>query len=317
MSIIKKIVISIIIIIVIIVITLKACIYQRPDINTDMSVVDPKFDSTASPIMLFDAGHGNFHSIHTTYKPFATLLENDGIVIREHLGLFTDNTLKDIDLLVIANATESIQEDSTIVTFSDYEIRLLADWVQKGGSLLLIADHDPFGSAASKLASIFGVGMASVWTVDTLRTNPEIGKNTWLEYTRDNNGLGQHAILNGDSKESTINRIITFTGQSLSFDSKWSSILKLSNSAQNYYTRDDASIASIESSSYFTVPSQSQMIARDFGNGRIVIAGEAAMFTAQVVRVFSKTTHAGFNYQDYDNKKLVLNTIHWLLFKID
>ncbi len=194
--------------------------------QTDMSVGIPKFDSATSPIVLFDAGHGNFHNIHTTYEPFATLLKNDGVLIREHQGLFNEIALKNIDLLIIANAWASEQKEGGMTgAFSNSEIHVLMDWIRKGGSLLLIADHDPFGSAASDLARALGVGMSSVWTVDTLRVNPEIGKNTWLEYTQENSGLGQHSILQADSPESAIKRVITFTGQSLSFDSTWTSIV--------------------------------------------------------------------------------------------
>ena len=126
-----------------------------------------------------------------------------------------------------------------------------------------------------------------------------------------------HPILANDDPESSINSVITFTGQSLSFDSTWTSILQLSNSAQNYYTRTDAKIATLDSSKFFPVPGQSQLIACEYGKGRIVIAGEAAMFTAQEVRIFFKTIRAGFNIDGYDNKKFVLNVIHWLAFEID
>jgi len=300
------------------VIFFTSCIYQKADMQTDMSVGNPKFNSATSPIVLFDAGHENFHDIHTTYEPFAALLINDGVSIKTHQGLFTETALRKIDLLIIANATVTDPKKNDITSaFSESEIHVLKDWIRKGGSLLLIADHDPFGSAASDLANALGVGMASVWTVDTLRVNPEIDRNTWLEYTHENDGLGQHSILQADSPESAIKRVITFTGQSLSFDSTWTSILQLSNSAQNYYTRGDASNGSVDTTTYFGVPGQSQLIAREYGDGRIVIAGEAAMFTAQVVRIFYKTMHAGFNYKGYDNKELVLNIIHWLLFEID
>jgi len=297
---------------------LGSCVYQRPDMQTDMSVNFPKFDPSASPIVLFDAGHGNFHDIHTTYKPFATLLKNDGILLRTHEGLFTEKALQNIDLLIIANATAAEQkEDDMKSAFSESEIHVLTEWIQKGGSLLFIADHDPFGSAASDLAKALSVGMDNVWTVDTLRVNKEIGRKTWLEYSWENGGLGQHPIIQADYPESTIKGVITFTGQSLSYDSTWTSILQLSKSAQNYYKRSDASDASVDTSTYFPVPGQSQLIARKYGDGRIVIVGEAAMFTAQEVRIFFKTVHAGFNYKGYDNKKLVLNIIHWLLFEID
>ena len=293
---------------------ITSCVYQRADMKADMSVRNPKFNHDESPIVMFDSGHDNFHDIHSTYEPFATLLKNDGISMGTHKGLFTAKSLRGTDLLIIANAMAGKQKEvGASSAFSNTEIRVLAEWIQKGGSLLLIADHDPFGSASADLAKFFGVGMQSVWTVDTLRVNSEIGRNTWLEYSPDNGGFGQHSILQGRSHESSINRILTFTGQSLSYDSTWTSILRLSQSAQNYYTRGDASDASIDSSTYFSVPGQSQLVARQYGEGKIVIAGEAAMFTAQEVRIFFKTIHAGFNFSGYDNKELVLNIIHWLL----
>ncbi|MBC8375870.1 MAG: hypothetical protein H8E26_07470, partial [FCB group bacterium] len=245
-----------------------SCLYQRPDMDTDMTVDNPKFDRDNSPVVLFDAGHGNFHDIQSTYKPFATLLHNDGIVLGTHTGQFTEKLLQNVDLLIISNATGVQQKDGEMTSaFTESEILVLSEWIAEGGSLLLIADHDPFGNASSDLASTWGVGMESVWTVDTLRLNPEIGRNTWLEYSHENGGLGQHSILGVDTMNSAIRRVITFTGQSLSFDSTWTSILQLSNSAQNYKTRADAKILSPDHSTYFPVPGQSQLIMRQYGEG--------------------------------------------------
>lgn len=291
-----------------------SCVYQRPDMQTDMSVGSPKFDLSSSPMVLFDAGHGNFHDIRSTYAPFATLLRNDGILVSSHLGYFTHESLNDVELLIIANALSIDKtEGGETSAFLVEEIQILVDWIEKGGSLLLIADHDPFGRPSSDLAKALGVEMSSVWTVDTLRINKQIDRNTWLEYSRENGGLGQHSILQGEKPEYAINSVITFTGQSLSYDSTWTSILQLSASAQNYYTRSDASTASIDPTTFFPVPGQSQLIACEYGAGRIVIAGEAAMFTAQEGRLFFKTIRAGFNYDGYNNKQFVLNIIHWLL----
>jgi len=294
------------------------CIYQRADMHTDMSVRSPKFNLETSQRVLFDSGHGNSHDIKTTYAPFATLLKNDGIVLHRHEGLITENTLQDIELLIIANATPiGDTESETSGAFTVSEINLLRNWVENGGSLLLIADHDPFGSAAAGLAKAFGVEMSSVWTVDSLRFSEVIGKTTWLEFSEENNGLGQHNILQSENPESPVRRVITFTGQSLSFDSTWTSILQLSPYARNYYSRSEAKVAASDTTTYFPVPYQSQLIAREYGNGRIVIAGEAAMFTAQEVRIFFKSYRAGFNYNGYDNKNLILNIVRWLLHEID
>ncbi len=275
------------------------------------------FNPETSPRVSFDLGHGNFHDIKTTYVPFAMLLKNDGIVLRRHEGLFTENTLQDIGLLIIVNATQiGDTEGETSGAFTESEINVLRNWVQNGGSLLLIADHDPFGSAVAGLAKAFGVGMSSVWTVDTLRFSEVIGKTTWLEFSEENKGLGRHSILQSENPESAVRRAITFTGQSLSFDSTWTSILQLSPYARNYYSRSEAEVAAPDTTTYFPVPGQSQLIAREYENGRIVIAGEAAMFTAQEVRIFFESYHAGFNYNGCDNKNLVLNIVRWLLREI-
>jgi hypothetical protein len=297
---------------------LESCVYQRADMKADLSVDIPQFKSSISPNVVFDTGHGNFHDINTTYRPFATLLSNDGILVRRHQGSFTENALKNVDLLIIANATTTEEKGAQNESaFSDQEIATVSAWIQSGGALLLIADHDPFGSAAASLAKELGVRMKSVWTVDTLRNNKKTGKNTWLEFSRGNGGLGEHSILQSGNPDAAVSKVMTYTGQSLSFDTTWTSILQLSNSAQNYYSRSDASVASLDTSTYFSAPGESQLIARSYGDGRIVIAGEAAIFTAQEVRIFLKTMHAGFNYEGYDNKRLVLNIIHWLLFKIN
>ena len=43
----------------------------------------------------------------------------------------------------------------------------------------------------------------------------------------------------------------------------------------------------------------------EFGKGRVVICGEAAMFTSQ-------NGDPGMNYPGTDNKQLLLNIAHWL-----
>jgi hypothetical protein len=48
-----------------------------------------------------------------------------------------------------------------------------------------------------------------------------------------------------------------------------------------------------------------QGIAMEFGKGRVVIWGEAAMLTIQ-------NGDDGMNYSGTDNKQLVLNIAHWL-----
>jgi len=294
---------------------LNACITQRADMSTDLSVPAPHYGAVVVPRVGIDAGHGNFHTLDGRFQPFATLLRNDGLDVVAHEGRFSANSLNGLDLLVIANAM--VQEGSEDPSaFQADEITALLSWISEGGALLLIADHDPFGAASARLARVLGVEMRSVWTVDTLRAVPGVQRATWLSFTHDNQGLGSHPILSIPPGGPGIDRIISFTGQSLAADSTWTPILKLSSQARDYLTRDAAVAGSADPRS--SIPAgESQMIAREYGKGRIVIAGEAAMFTAQEVRIFFKITRAGFNYPGCENKMLVLNTVHWLLSEKD
>lgn len=55
---------------------------------------------------------------------------------------------------------------------------------------------------------------------------------------------------------------------------------------------------------------------KEYGNGRMVVFGEASMFTAQIGDPGRRKM--GMNREDAkDNYKLLLNTIHWLDGKLD
>ena len=112
--------------------------------------------------------------------------------------------------------------------FTEAECDAVRDWVQDGGSLLLITDHAPFGSAAESLAKRFGVDMSKGYTSDP--SNSE-GGETSLVFTRKNNLLGDHPITKGRDDSERINRIQTFTGQSLKGPAGSVAILKLGDTA--------------------------------------------------------------------------------------
>jgi hypothetical protein len=79
--------------------------------------------------------------------------------------------------------------------FTDSECDAVRDWVRGGGSLLLIADHAPFGATAAALASRFGVEMGKgyAWTVSNNSPQP----STTIAYSRQSRTLGDHAITRG------------------------------------------------------------------------------------------------------------------------
>src|SRR5215204_4609162 len=131
---------------------------------------DPEFDASVTrraykdgPRVMFDEAHHNFHTTDGRYKPFVDLLMNDGYNVIRNRQSFVKTRLSGFKILVIANALGAEEDDdegAANSAFTDEEINAVADWVKSGGALLLIADHAPFGGAASALATRFGVDMS-------------------------------------------------------------------------------------------------------------------------------------------------------------
>ena len=62
------------------------------------------------------------------------------------------------------------------------------------------------------------------------------------------------------------------------------------------------------------VGGRAQGAALTFGQGRVVVLGEAGMLSAQVATVNDppRTTRFGMNVPGYDNRQFLLNILHWL-----
>jgi hypothetical protein len=156
-------------------------------------------------------------------------------------------------------------------------------------------DHAPFGSAAQSLANRFSVDMSKGYTADP--SNSE-GGETSLVFTRKNNLLGDHPITKGRDDSEKINRIQTFTGQSLKGPAGSVAILKLGDTAVD--AGDDGNPKS--------AAGRAQGIAFPFGKGRVVVMGEAAELSAQLIG----NEKFGMNVPGLDNRQMALNIMHWL-----
>jgi hypothetical protein len=76
---------------------------QRADLSFDVSVAAPAYVKT-HPRVVIDEAHNNFHTAEGRYKPFATLLRNDGYDVNAGTTTFTSASLKGVDVLVVSNA---------------------------------------------------------------------------------------------------------------------------------------------------------------------------------------------------------------------
>lgn len=287
---------------------------QIADPNFDASVTRPAY-TNKHPKVLFDEAHKNIHTTNGRYQPFADLITNDGYQVTPNFEKFQQQTLTGYDILVIANALGTEEGQAA---FTDKECDAVRDWVRQGGSLLLIADHAPYGAAAENLARRFGVRMGNSFTIDLSNYDSELGNPGWLLFTRDNHLLATHPITQGRNTTERINRVLTFTGQSLKGPKGSIAFLHLSDTARDLKQRLSRVMA-LPPTVGVSAAGKAQGIALQFGQGRVVVLGEAAMLSAQLLQgpaaqqlMGKQVIQMGMNYPGSDNRQLAFNIMHWL-----
>ena len=275
---------------------------QQADPEFDTSVAKPAYKKDG-PRVMFDEAHHNFHTSDGRYKPFVDLLLNDGYNVIRNRQPFGKTRLSGFKVLVIANALGAEEDDdkgASDSAFTEEEIAAVADWVKDGGALLLVADHAPFGAAASALSKRFGVEMSMGYTFDPKNSFP--GNPSILLFSRENKLLNTHPITEGRGENERLKLVRSFTGQSLKGPEGSVAILSLSDSAYDS--------PSFNSGLSVSAAGRAQAVALKLGKGRVVVQGEAAMLSAQIFGV--EKHQMGMNVPGSDNKQYALNLMHWL-----
>lgn len=281
---------------------------QRADPTFDARVSRPAYSSAERhPRVLFDEAHRNFHTATGRYKPFAELITSDGYEVTPNREAFSRAVLEKGDILVIANATMPDRTGTSgepSDAFTVAECAAVYDWVRDGGSLLLITDHPPFSLAAEGLAKRFGVAIGRGVASDPAHSKGGVAE---LVFTREDHLLGEHPITQGRDESERIQRVQTFAGTSLKGPEDSVALLKLSDTASERVPRGDGSPVSLAG--------RAQGLAFTFGQGRVVMLGEAAELSAQIVGVEGEKF--GMNVPGLDNRQLALNIMHWLSGVLD
>jgi hypothetical protein len=279
----------------------NAVAQQTADPTFNVTVAQPAYTKNF-PRVLFDEAHNNRVTTTGRYKPFADLIFSDGYHVVVNRNQFTKASLQSFKILVIANplGAEDVDEaGADQAAFTVEESDAVYDWIRGGGSLLLVADPAPFGPAADTLAKRLGVELGKRATRDPVT---ESADKTWIVYSRENKLILHQPITAGRSDAERINRVMTFTGQSLKGPDGSVPFLKLANTAL-----DDAGTSGDKEMS---AAGRAQGLAIKLGKGRIVVLGDAEMLSAQASG--PEASPVGMNYPGNDNRQLVLNIMHWL-----
>jgi hypothetical protein len=149
---------------------------------------------------------------------------------------------------------------------------------------------------------------------DTLHYDVASEDWTQLVFEREDSLLLAHPITEGRDASERIERVMTFMGQSLSGPPGSVSFLRLSSDAVDrapnvQVDRDgDDTRVTVTQGAATSAAGRAQGLAFEYGRGRVVILGEAAMLTAQR----QNDRQFGMQLPGIDNKQLALNVMHWL-----
>jgi len=272
------------------------------------------------PVVAIDEGHHNFHTVDGRYRPFAAVLRHDGYVVQGHAGAITAASLRGVDVLVIANPLHASNVGHwtlpTPSAFSDAEIAVLRAWVERGGALLLIADHMPFGGAAERLGAAFGLRWTNGFATDVDRTGPVTTAYATppLVFSRTAGNLADHPITRGRSRGERVDSVVTFTGSAFRAPAG-AALMTFGPAAASQNPR---TAWQFDSSTTAIVPVDGwqQGAAFRVGRGRVAAFGEAAMFSAQLTG--ARRFPIGMNSpRAAQNPRFLLNTLHWLSGLLD
>lgn len=260
----------------------------------------------SAPLVVIDSAHFNYHTYENRFAPFASVLKADGFKVTSNNSPFSSESLKHVDILVIANALNEQNEknwDLPIYSaFTREEIDVLYNWVKLGGALFLIADHMPWPAASSKLAELFGFGFFNGYVEVTGRSEQFFSQ---LE----------HSLLASPVTPSSgvnkIDMVQGFLGQGFTIPRDAIPVLQFTHPSISWMPSKSWQID--EKTPFFDATNLYQGAIKTVAKGKIAVFGEAGMFTAQIITEDNETWKMGMNAKSASqNQQLLLNIVRWL-----
>ena len=281
---------------------------QVADSSYDPDVGRPAFAAGKGPLVLLDEAHNNFHTIDGRYAPFARFLRKDGYVVQGLKERASATALAKARILVIANAIGAPNTGGNwslpiAAAFDAGEVAAIRQWVERGGSLLLIADHMPFPGATETLASAFGIFFMNGFATDSSCATDVAA------YRRADGTLGDHPITRGRNRAERIDSVRSFTGQAFRAGAAGRALMTLERGSVVLMP----AVAWQFNDSTPRLPGEGllQGVALPYGRGRVAVFGEAAMFSAQVSG--NPRRPMGMNAPAAaQNPQFLLNVMRWL-----
>ncbi len=286
-------------------------------------------EAPSPPNVCFDSGHFTYHSLDGAYAGLGHLLEGRGLTVEGVDERLSVESLSSCQVLVIANPlTERLarvpQDWSAPYepAFTREEIRGLFDWIESGGGLLLVVDHNPVPGAARDLLELLGALPINghTWLSDPGEKRPpeHVFERTawWTPWKNDGGTLRPHPITLGSRSEEPIQSVKTYGGSPfypsteieplLVFPEESIGMINFRRTFEDDPLTDGWWARPNSAWPRFPIGGWLQAGARRLGAGRVVILGEAAMCTAYEGRP------SGLNESVHQNAQFCFNAVRWL-----
>lgn len=193
--------------------------------------VPPK---STHPAIVFDNGHYNYGKPES-FEVMKAFLSEQGFTVTKSTSPITKKSMQGIDVFHTSNALAPENEGNwalpTPSAFTVEEISVLLDWVQNGGSLLMVIEHMPFGGSYEALASAFGIKVSNGFAVDYRLLNgyssESIAEAGFLVFRREDGSLANHPILDREEPFGRIEFLATDAGSAFRLPEQGLSLITL------------------------------------------------------------------------------------------
>lgn len=226
-------------------------------------------------VVCIDEHHNNRFTLDGRFAMASEIWRKDQFLPRSANFLFSRDSLRACNVLVIANAlhqrnTEGLGELPTPSAFSPEEVDAVREWVEAGGGLLLLADHMPMPGAARDLAAAFGIRFTNGFAL-----NPD-DMSGQLVFRRSEGSLRSHAITDGWSAEGRLDSVVTYTGQAFLAEPQFAPLLVVPDGVVSFLPQVAWEFP--DGTPQIPAGGWLQGAAANFGSGRVAVFGEAAQF---------------------------------------
>jgi hypothetical protein len=299
---------------------------------------DRMSDAVSGITMLLDINYRNGGTSENLLQPtVGRSVRSMGFTVLEKEGAFDQESLQDVDIVLIAGAvapeherddpstltSDEIQEQNAranslpaVSAFTESEIDALRNWVEGGGALMIMVDHMPWPGGVSELANTFGAQLSNGSVIDSSKLTgvsiseiPNLGR---IHFRRANGTLQEHAISNGFGDGQRVEDVLAWEGSAIRLPENAESILTLGPTYISLLPEVYGEYS--ESAPTESVAGWSQLGVLSFGRGRVAISADWGIVASEEPIPFGRPqTALPVEPQEIQNAQLFANTLKWLV----